>query len=113
MTRREYRKNKMRFQLEERRGKRIPSVIWKLDKEQCEILDELGYTTKPLIYEVTTRPFQNIRWINNSLVRDVHYACKRGRRVIYLRAKERELEVLKDFGIKFKPYKYEIKLTPR
>lgn len=110
MKRKDYRKSQIKHQLEARYNKHMTCVIWKLDAEQCEIVDELGYTRIPYIYEVTTRPFYNIRMIRETLVKDVHYACKRGRRVLYLKPQKGDLDTLARYGVKYKPYKYQISL---
>ncbi len=98
----------IKHQLIQKRENGVKEVIWKIDVEQREYVEQLGYNVIPWIYEVTTRSICNIKNVRYSLIKRVHYANKRGQRKVYMKPKIHDLETLAEFGIKYRPFKYKI-----
>lgn len=94
----------------QREGKKY--VIWRISsKAQMQEIDRLGFHREPWLYEIKTRPFFNVRGIKSHLIKDIHFACKQGKRTIVRHLKRDDEKILKDFGVDFRPFKYRIDLT--
>ena len=87
-------------------------VIWRISSNaQLQEIDRLGFQREPWLYEIRTRPFWNVRGIKSHLIKEIHFAYKKGKGTIVRRLKKGDEEILKDFGVDFKPLKYRINLT--
>lgn len=84
--------------------------IWKLSKVQLEFYGRY-YEIEPFRYTITTRPFSQIHHIKNPLIKDVHYAYKRGKKTLTKRLSEKDREVLDAYGVKYKVCQYHIVLN--
>lgn len=111
MKNEEYKLNQMKYKLRELKERRVKIVIWKLTREEREYIEELGYEVIPYLYEISTKTFKNLYEIKDSRIRDIHYSSKQGKKTIILRLKKKDMEVLKDFNIKFRPVKFKIRLV--
>jgi len=94
------------------KNKRAADPIWKLDKSQQEYLANLGFPIMPWIYRIKTKAFRNIHNIPHSLIKDIHYAYKRGRKELFIKLKRDEMRLLEEYGVYVLPYKYKIILNP-
>lgn len=88
----------------------VKSVHWKLSYEQKEVLSKF-FPIIPYLTEISTRPFNNIRIIRSPLLKDVHYAFKKGKMKIVKKIGREEEELLKANHIPHRVIKYEIKLN--
>lgn len=98
----------MKHRLNEKRRSGENEVIWQLSHVQKEYLENLGYKIIPWLYRINTRQFANISLIRNKLIRDVHYARKRGCFEIYKNLSEQDRETLREINVKYTIQKYKI-----
>ena len=109
MTNKEKRFATLKYKLRQKKENREKEVIWRLSKEQKEYVEDvLGYETLPWIYELTTMPIDSMARRTSSLLRDVHYANKRGEKKSYRKLSNSDLKVLKQNGVKYQEYKVKI-----
>lgn len=104
-----YRQNKMKKQLIQMRNQGREFVVWKLNLTQKEELEKL-FRVEPFIYLIETRTFYNIQNIHSNLLKDVHYSKKRKKSYLVRPLKDREIDLLEEYGIKYRPLKYKIYL---
>lgn len=109
MRNKQYQLSKVRRTLKERERNGVPYVIWKLSPEQKEEVEKWWYTEEYL-YSIRTRQFPNIRDFSSNLLKDLHYARKRGKLMIVRKLKEPDKEVLEEQGIRYYPIKFKIYL---
>ena len=74
-------------------------VVWKLNLDQLEAAKSC-FRVEPWLYAIKTRPFNNIRNLNSTLLKDIHFAYKKRKRRIVRKLKKGELELLLGVGIK-------------
>ena len=110
MKNKNYRQNKLKKQLREKKNNGVKFLIWELTPEKKEQIESFGYYVEPYLYLINTRTFLNIRNINSNLLKDLHYMNKRGKRYKVCRLKKGEKEILDSYGIRYKPTKYKIHL---
>lgn len=108
MTNKENRLEKLKYELRQKKANGVERVIWKLDEEQSEYVERLGYEKRPYMYEVTTKVIPDMGRGTHPLIRDISIAKKQGRNKLYLKLKTRELQELDERDIKYCPLKYEI-----
>ena len=109
MKREDYAVSRIRKTLlaKQRRGEK--EVVWKLTSTQLEVAERY-FLVEPWLYEIRTRPFNNIRSLNSTLLKDIHFAYRQGKVTIVRKLKKDELELLHKVEIKYKAYKYKIYL---
>lgn len=91
-----------------RRGEKF--VIWKISSQaQYEEIERLGFIIEPWLYEIQTRHFFNVKALP-SLLKDIHFANQRGKRVIVRKLKKGDETLLKEYDVRFRPIKYRIDL---
>lgn len=83
---------------------------WRLTPEQAEYVKSLGYRIEPYLYRIKTRQFEKIHLIKSVLIKDIHFACKRGKWMIIRPLNFKEQKILKDNNIRFTPVKFIIYL---
>lgn len=91
----------------QREGKANP--VWHLTNEARECIEAAGFPCDEAIYQVKTRKIENIRR-KPAVIKELHYAYLKGRKYIWRRYKDTEIEVLKARGIYPEPYRYEVRL---
>ncbi len=105
-----YKMSKLKNQLLDKKRKNKSNPCWKLNHEQKNYVENtLGFRTTPVIYSITTRSFQNIRQ-QSSILKDIHYAFKRGVPRMVRKLSMDEKKVLDEHSVKYTPYKYVIHL---
>lgn len=98
----------LKYKLRELKMRRIRSITWRLTKEEREYIEDLGYRVEPYLYEVRTKTFPNLFEIKNSLIRSIHYSCKKRKKNVVLRLNRKDMKVLEEYHINFRPVKFEI-----
>lgn len=106
-----------------RQGKK--KVEWKLTNVERKFVEKLlgKENVVPFIYQITTKNLKdfkdeegsiiikNVRDIKSSIVREVHYANKAGKKTIGRSLKKQEMEELEKYSIKYRPIKFIIYLN--
>lgn len=106
-----YRQSRTKKKLLEERWKGKKFLLWKLTSTQKQDIEELGYIVEPFIYQIETRTFHNVRNLPSTLLKDLHYAKKRDKRYLARPLKQNEIELLKEYGVKYRVLKYKIYLS--
>lgn len=101
---------KLRKNLETKKKAGVPYVIWRLNFEQKAEIEQ-RWKMEPVLYTVRTRRFQNVSKLPGNILKDIHYACKRGKGTIVIKLSNEEKELLESFNIKYWPLKYKIYLA--
>lgn len=88
-------------------------VEWRLTRKQKECVEQIvgDENIIPRIYEIRVKTFKNISNIQSSIIREVHYAKKAGKKTIGKSLKRQEEEDLKKYDVKYSPIKYVIYLN--
>lgn len=82
-----------------------------LTREKKEGYISLGHEVEISIWQINTKHFYNIRNLNSTLLKDLHYAYKRGKKTITRRKLSSEQqELLRMNHVSFRPLKYNIYL---
>jgi len=111
MKKRAYESSKLKYQLLNKKRNGVKEVIWKLSPSQVEFIQrKFGFYIEPYLYEVKTRTFCNIKNLD-TLLKDLHYKSKQGKKFTVIKLTRHQKDVLDTLGIKYKPYKYRIKLA--
>lgn len=108
MTNKQHRLSGLKYQLSQSKGDGKNEVIKKLSTEQLEYVENLGYDTIPWLYEIYTKTFYRIKDVDSSLIKDIHYACKKGRKKLYRKLKLQEIKELEKYNVSYRGYKYKI-----
>lgn len=105
-----YDNSKLKYQLLEKKRKGVKEVIWKLNAEQKEFIEEyFKFPIEVYLYEVKTKTFYNVKALDK-LLKDIHFCNKRGKTTVVFKLNEKQKQLLDEFKVKYKPYKYKIKL---
>lgn len=105
-----YRQSRTKKQLIQMRNQGREFVVWKLNLVQKQDVEDLGFEVEPFIYSIETRTFFDIKKIHSTLLKDIHYAKKRKKLYLARPLKRREIDLLKEYGVKCHPLKYKIYL---
>lgn len=111
MKNKTFKQANLRRQLQQYKNMGKKELVWELSYEQIKIIKRLGYKIEPYLYEITTRPFFDIRNIKSSLIRDIHYKNKQGKHTFVCKLNSNEKQILEDFGVKYRAVKYKIHLV--
>lgn len=111
MKNKENQLSQMKYKLRELKERKVKIVIWKLTKEEKEYIENLGYEVSPYLYEIRTKTFRNLYEIQDTRIRDIHYSSKQGKKTIVLKLKKKDMKVLEEFNVRFRPVKYKIRLV--
>lgn len=87
-------------------GDRDP--LWKLNPIERDYIEEIGFHTKPWIYEISTREMYGLPNNPTTLMKAIYNARMKGVRKITRRASEEEVRKLEIYGIKCVPVRYRI-----
>lgn len=109
MNNKSYRLEKLEKQLQEYEMKGKEKVEWELTMDQYYYTQLLGYNSEILLYRIKTRQFHNIRE-KPDLIKEIHYANKRGKWMMKKPLTDEEMDILKEYDIKFSPVKFRIYL---
>lgn len=101
----------MKYKLRKLKERRVKIVIWKLTREEKEYIENLGYEVTPYLYEIRTKTFRNLYEIKDHRIRDIHYSSKKGKKTIVLKLKNKDMRILEEFDVKFRPVKFKIRLV--
>lgn len=110
MKDKEYRFYKLKRKLILLKERKVKSVELRLTKEQRTYLQELGYEMVPVLYTVRTKRFKNLFNIKNNMLKEIHYACKNGKKTISLKLTKEDMKILEEYSVKFYPSKFKILL---
>lgn len=105
-----YKQSKLKKQLAEKRKQGVRVLVWSLTPIRRQEIEELGYIVEPYLFSIKTRTFQNIKNIQSTLLKDLHYMKKRGKEYEVRTLKYGEKEILEEYGIRYRPVKYKIYL---
>lgn len=109
MKNREYRAHSMRRHLYELRARGVTKVPMKLSMGRIEQLQK-DFWVEPYLYEIRTKRFYNVSEMPH-ILKDIHYAWKRGKSTIVKPLKEQQEKLLRDYGVTYKPLKYWVHLN--
>ena len=104
----DYQLSKMKQKLKDMEARRVKSVIWKLSKNQVEYIQNLGDEVTPYLYEIKTRPFKEVRNLKDTILKDIHYANKNGKKSVVKKLTPKQRKILSEYGVVFRPMKYKI-----
>ena len=104
-----YKNSCLKYKLFERKRYGEKEVIWSLTPKQKQFIEELGFVTEVYLYKVNTKTLYNINSVDG-LLKQIHFAKKRRKSVIVLKLNNKQKKMLDKFDIKYRPYKYRIKL---
>ena len=107
---REYRQRSQLYKLRELKRRGLKYVEWKLNKEQLEYYLKY-FEVKPYLYAVRTKKFSCIRFARERIVKDLHYAYKKGKRELVRTLSQEEIELLEQINIKYRVVKWRIILN--
>ena len=102
-----YRFSKIKRKLRDLEKRRVKSVIWTLTEDTKEFVEKL-YPTVPVYYSINTRTFFHLSEVKETILKDLHYARKRGKRRMVRKLNEEQRKILDNKGINYCPIKYEI-----
>lgn len=110
MKEKAYKNAQLKRQLALYKAQGKKELIWKLSIDRKEYIENLGYTIEPYLFEITVKPY-NIRCIKNSLIKDIYYTNKQGKRTLVRKLCKEEQALLREYGIRFRVIKYKIHLV--
>ena len=70
----------------------------------------MGYPSIPWTYGVKTRTFKKPGNLP-PIVKDVHYAAKRGKKEVYIHLIPEQVSTLREFGVDVRVVKYKVRLA--
>ena len=109
MTNKDYRLRKLLLQLNQMKKDGKKSVVWKLSKEQLDFLGKY-FRIEPYLYVIRTKKFCRIHDVHDSLLKDIHYAHKNGKKEKVMKLNSKQKAMLKEYDVRFRPCKYLIVL---
>lgn len=89
----------------------VKMVEWRLTNKEREYIESQGYQIIPYIYEIRTNQCKNMHNIPNSIIREIYYANKAGKKTIGKLLKVQELKQLQEYGVKVYPVKFRVYLN--
>ena len=110
MRTRDYRVSKTMKTLKELKHNGKKFVIWSLPNKEVKAQVEKRYNTIPQILDLKTRTFSRVA-TKPTLIKDVHYAKKRGKDRMSLHLENSEISVLQEYGVQYREAKYMIVLN--
>lgn len=81
------------------------SKKWRLKPWQVEYIQQCGCRVIPYSYTFKTKQFKDIR-NQPSIIKDIHYAYKSGKKMMGRVLNEEEMQILEEYGIKFRPDRF-------
>lgn len=91
----------LRYKINALRKRNVKQVQWVLTKTERKYIEELlgKENVVPFIYNIKTKSFQNINSVKSSIVREVHYKYKAGKKTFGRHIKKKEFEELRTYGV--------------
>lgn len=109
MNNKQHQLSKLKYQLKEKKRRKIKEVIWRLREEQLTYITEnLHYVVIPYLYKVRTRTLKNYRSVTSPLLKNLHHQNKRGKQYMITCLSEPEKKLLDEYGIKYWVERYKI-----
>lgn len=102
----------LKYMLRDRKKKGDKIAVLKLNADQRDFVETLGYEVNPYLYKVQTRTFTWGIMKRDSLMKRIHFASKKGIRYLYLKLREEDVKVLQDCGLFVARFKDEVILNP-
>lgn len=86
---------------------------WKLTNTERKFVEKLlgEENVVPLIYQIRTKSFSNLHSIKSTIIKEIHFANKAGKKTIGRPLKKQEMEDLDANKIKYHPIKFIIYLN--
>lgn len=111
MKTKQYKLSCLKEKVKKERHKRARLVKWILTEQEKEYIENvLGLRVEAYLFKIQTRTFKNLYKINHSILKDLHYAHKRGKKYLIKNLTEKEKAVLKEYGINYPAYQYKVYL---
>lgn len=111
MKRKQYIASKTRKVLLAKKHNGVKEVIWSLNSnERRDEVARLGFQMIPWLYEIKTRPLHRIHG-RPKLLKDIHFAYKRGKKYIVRHLDAEQLSLLKQYDFRIRVFKYKIILN--
>lgn len=95
--------------LDELQRNGVKYVIWSLDPNIVPFVKKL-YGATPYLYSIRTTRFSDIH-SKNKLLKDLHYANKKGKEFVTRKLTEDEKEILQSNGVSYRTVKYWVTLN--
>ena len=111
MKNKDYKNKKLKEDLRRCKASGKKYLDWKLSYSQVEYIQELGYVVEPYLYEITTKTFFRLHDINESIIKEIHYKSKAGKRTYARKLNCKDKKVLKEYGVYYRVCKYRIYLN--
>ena len=109
MNNKQHHLSKLKYQLREKKRRKIKEVVWKLHEEQLTyITQSLHYTVVPYLYRVRTRTLKNYRAVSSPLLKKLHHQNKRGKQYLVTCLSEADKILLDEHGVRYWVEKYKI-----
>lgn len=99
---------RLRYKIEDLKKRNVKKREWNLTNTERKFIEELlgEENVVPIIYEIRTKSFKNLHNIRSSIIREIHFANKSGKKKIGRYLKKREMEELDKNNIKYHPIKF-------
>ena len=111
MKNKQYEASKIKKMLLQKKRDGVKEVIWRVDSQaRKDEIRRLGFPMIPWLYEIKTRPFKQIAG-KPTIIKDIHYAYKRGKMHLVRRLTEEDVKFLREYGVTVRELKYKIKLV--
>ena len=110
MRTKDYRVSRTLKMLKEMKNNGKKFVVWSLPNKEVKAQVEKRYDTVPWLFELKTRRFKNVA-TKPTLIKNLHYANKRGKNRISLHLENGELAILQEYDVQYREVKYMITLN--
>ena len=88
-------------------GKKVLEI--NLSLKERDFLIERGYIVEPFLYYIKTKRFSKIKDCP-CIYRELHFMCKNKKMVTIRKLKKKEIQLLKEANIKYRPVRYYVYL---
>lgn len=110
MKNKNYRENILKKKLRSKKHDGVKVLEWRLSPGGKELIESFGYYVEPILYQINTRRFYNVKKLNSNLLKDLHYLNKRGKRFKVCALSEKDKELLETLKIRYRAVKFRIYL---
>ena len=103
--------SKTRKMLLAKKNNGVKFVIWRIaSKERRDEIERLRFPMIPWLFEIKTKPLSRVSG-KPKLLKDIHFAYKRGKKFMVKHLDEQQLALLKEYGFHVRVAKYKIVLN--